>query len=40
MEIDTATQMNAKQLLISKRGVCTHFASLMYEELKGLGIES
>lgn len=40
MEIDAATQMNAQQLLISKRGVCTHFASLMYEELKGLGIES
>lgn len=40
IKIDAATQMNAQQLLISKRGVCTHFASLMYEELKGLGIES
>lgn len=40
MEIDTATNTSAQQLLIARRGVCTHFASLMYEELKGLGLEA
>lgn len=40
MNIDDATKMNAQQLLISKKGVCTHFASLIYEELKGVGLES
>ena len=32
--------MSAQQLLISKKGVCTHFASLIHEELKGVGLES
>lgn len=40
MEMEEATRYSAAQLLISKRGVCTHFASLIHEELKGLGIES
>ena len=40
MMIDEATNYEAQQLLISKRGVCTHFAALMYEELKRLGLEA
>lgn len=40
MNIEDATKINAQQLLISKRGVCTHFASLIHEELKGVGLES
>lgn len=40
MNIEDATRMSAQQLLISKKGVCTHFASLIHEELKGLGLES
>lgn len=40
MKIEDATKINAQQLLISKKGVCTHFASLIYEELKGLGLEA
>ena len=40
MMIDDATNYRAQQLLISKRGVCTHFAALMYEELKRLGLEA
>lgn len=40
MDIEDATRINAQQLLISKKGVCTHFASLIYEELKCIGLES
>lgn len=40
MNIDDATRVSAQQLLISKKGVCTHFASLIYEELKCIGLES
>ena len=40
MKINDATRYSSAQLLISKRGVCTHFASLIYEELKGLGLET
>lgn len=40
MDIEDATKMSAQQLLISKKGVCTHFASLIHEELKGVGLES
>lgn len=40
MNIEDATKMNAQQLLISRKGVCTHFASLIHEELKGVGLES
>lgn len=40
MNIEDATKMSAQQLLISKKGVCTHFASLIHEELKGVGLES
>ena len=40
MNIEEATKLSAQQLLISKKGVCTHFASLIHEELKGIGLES
>lgn len=40
MNIEDATKMSAQQLLISKKGVCTHFASLIHEELKGVWLKS
>lgn len=40
MPIEEATEYSAQQLLLSKRGVCTNFASLIHEEMKHLGIES
>lgn len=40
MNIEDATKMSAQELLISKKGVCTHFASLIHEELKNIGLES
>lgn len=40
LNIDDATKISAQELLISKKGVCTHFASLICEELKGLGLEA
>ena len=39
LSINESTTILCKKLLNYKRGVCTHFAALLYEELKALGIE-
>ena len=40
LEINDATRRASVKLLNYKRGVCTGFAALIYEELKSLGIEA
>lgn len=40
MPIDDASKLYCQKVLNYKRGVCTHFAALLYEELKALGIEA
>lgn len=40
LEINAASKRASTKLLNYKRGVCTHFAGLIHEELKALGIES